>query len=183
MTRQKRRPTPSRTHGELTVGRTRRLPCGGLAPCTVRTPGIFAWPPRKNVLDVRCAISWSVRVGECAAVEEGSSSFLGFFGWQTLLVVRFESRLWPDSTTGLFWYKPENRVSLGGTLRRRYAMVHTGKPCLSLRHAEPPVCSCEVQTVEETRRGRCQFPSDGARFQLKRVNWYAEAADSSVDQY
>ena len=124
-----------------------------------------------------------VRVGECAAVEEGSSSFLGFFGWQTLLVVRFESRLWPDSTTGLFWYKPENRVSLGGTLRRRYAMVHTGKPCLSLRHAEPPVCSCEVQTVEETRRGRCQFPSDGARFQLKRVNWYAEAADSSVDQY
>ena len=126
---------------------------------------------------------WSVHVGECAAVEEGSSSFLGFFGWQTLLVVRFESRLWPDSTTGLFWYKPENRVSLGGTLRRRYAMVHTGKPCLSLRHAEPPVCSCEVQTVEETRRGRCQFPSDGARFQLKRVNWYAEAADSSVDQY
>jgi hypothetical protein len=127
-----------------------------------------------------------VRVGECAAVEEGSSSFLGFFGWQTLLVVRFESRLWPDSTTGLFWYKPENRVSLGGTLRRRYAMVHIGKPrpsrrcaappvcygahrkTMSLRHAEPPVCFCKVQTVEETRRGRCQCPSDGASFQAKR---------------
>ena len=81
-----------------------------------------------------------VRVGECAAVEEGSSSFLGFFGWQTLLVVRFESRLWPDSTTGLFWYKPENRVSLGGTLRRRYAVVHTGKPRLSRWYAAPPIC-------------------------------------------
>jgi hypothetical protein len=82
-----------------------------------------------------------VRVGECAAVEEGSSSFLGFFGWQTFLVVRFESRLWPDSTTGLFWYKPENRVSLGGTLRRRYAMVHIGKSCLCDTLSRQFVCA------------------------------------------
>ena len=71
-----------------------------------------------------------------------------------------------------------------------YAVVHIEKPRLSRRyaappvcygahrrtislsrHTEPPVCSCEAQTVEETRRGRCQA-SDGASFQLKRVNWY-----------
>ena len=177
---------------------------GASPPCTVRTQGIFAWPPRKNVLDVRCA---SVRCGLCM--------WVSVLQWRKVPLpfsVSLDGRLYlcfalrvacgrtappvcsgtnrktaslsaVRCTAGMLWCTPENRVSLGGTLRRRYAMVHTGKPCLSLRHAEPPVCSCEVQTVEETRRGRCQFPSDGARFQLKRVNWYAEAADSSVDQY
>ena len=112
-----------------------------------------------------------------------SVSFDGMFR----SVLLFESRLWPDCTTGLFWYKPENRVSLGGTLRRRYAMVHIGKPRLSrrcaappvcygahrktmsLRHAEPPVCLCKVQTVEETAEDAASVQaSDGASFQAKR---------------
>ena len=39
----------------------------------------------KHTLIHCCCHLRSVRVGECAAVEEGSSSFLGFFGWQTFL--------------------------------------------------------------------------------------------------
>ena len=146
------------------MGRTPRPPCGGLAPLHCANARYFRLAAPKKCFGCAVCDVVYVRVGECAAVEEGSSSFLGFFGRQTFLVVRFESRLWPDSTTGLFWYKPENRVSLGGTLRRRSAVAQIGKPRVSRRHTQPPVCSCGVQTGETRRtlRQRCasQFPSE-----------------------
>ena len=83
---------------------------------------------KKTLCVLRAHVRWTCACGECAAVEEGSSSFLGFslvvVYWCFLMICR----LWPDCTTSLLRYKLENRLSLGGALCRRFVAVQTRKP-------------------------------------------------------
>ena len=141
---------------------------GASPPCTVRTQGIFAWPPRKNVLDVRCA---SVRCGLCmwVSVLQWRKVPLPFsVSLDGRLYMCFALRVACGRTApqvcsgtnrktaslsavrcaaGMLWCTPENRVSLGGTLRRRYAMVRTVKhrhealACVGVRR-NTSGCSC-----------------------------------------
>ena len=98
---------------------------------------------RKHVLGVRCAVT-RCAVYVWVSVLQWRKVPLPFsFSLEggLLLVHQVESRSWPDCTAGMLRCStPENRVSLGGTLRRRHAAVHTGKPRLYRRYAAPPVC-------------------------------------------
>ena len=84
-----------------------------------------------------CAGACAVKVClcECAAVEEGSSSFLGF-----LLL------LYAD----LFF-----DVSLMAGLHHQFVAVQTGKPPLSRRCAVPPVCCGTNQKTASLSVERC----------------------------
>jgi hypothetical protein len=165
-THQKRRPVPSQTHGEFTVGRTRGPPCGGLAPLYRANARYFRLAAPKRMFwmcGVRCGLCVWVSVLQWRkvplpfSVSLDGRLYLGFAlrvacGRTAPPVCSGTNRKTASLSAvrcaaGMLWCTPENRVSLGGTLRRRYAMVHTGKhrhearACVGVRR-NTSGCSC-----------------------------------------